>query len=477
MHTRLELKFIKYNHNAYVSACLNIIQQGNRRILLRPFNRFAADFLSKIAQHNSQGSFYVKKDECELPLPENAKLFNSDATTIDAVLLFTPEAKDLSAHLMDYLELRKGLIVAPITQHYYKSKPLFLITIPKSGTHLLYRLAEILGYKAGVILNDEPSPGKWYCLEYSNSHTSAKDFFIDTVRRSPFGNRHHPFPRSPGIFMYRNPLDILVSEANYYHKDGKTAFHGYLNNLSFEERLLKLIDDPWLLGSIRDRIGNFIPWLDFQNIIPISFEELVGEKGGGLEEEQMMLIWSLQLKLHIPGNPQYFAEMVFDKDSPTFLKGQIGSFKKYFTDKAYEKYYNLPQDFVKQLGYDFDDQKEDNLISKRSKEFRARPLLYSEVNFENTPILMESGYLNHNIVKYGSLYYGIPKFCGEFSLSNQTDFNLKLLPSDSNLLELKLKIINRRKIPSLFWKIFWFIFLDLKHFLKCKTKNIGLIRS
>ena len=163
---------------------------------------------------------------------------------------------------------------------------------------------------------------------------------------------------------------------------------------------------------MRDYIG----WLDIKNVIPVSFEELVGYKGGGSEKIQTMLIWSLQLKLHIPGNPQFFAEKVFDAESPTFHKGRIGSFKKYFTDQAYKKYYSLPQDFVKQLGYDFDNQISDHFIPKRSKEFRARPLLYSEVNFENTPILMESDYLNHNIVKYGSLYYGIPIFCGEFNL-------------------------------------------------------------
>ncbi len=465
MHTRLELKFIKYNPKAYVSACLDIIQQGNKRILLRPFNHFAADFISKIAQHNAHVFFYVNKDECELPLPENVKLLNSDAITIDAVFLLTLEAKDLSTHLMDYLDLKHGLIIAPITQHYYKNKPLFLISIPKSGTHLLYHLAEIFGYKPGVILNDEPSPGKWYCLEYSNSHTSAKDFFIDTVRRSPFGNRHHPFPRSPAIFIYRNPLDILVSEANYYHKDGKTVFHGYLNNRSFEERLLTLIDDSWLLGSIRDRISNFIPWLEFQNVIPISFEELVGEKGGGSEEEKIMLIWSLQLKLHIPGDPKYFGENVFDKNSPTFHKGGIGSFRKYFTDSAYEKFYNLPQDFVKHLGYDFNYEKSYNLISKRSKEFRARAMIYSETNFQNTPILVERNYLDHDIMGFNSRYYGIPKYL-RLRLEDIRDFTLKLLTSHENLLGLKQKIHKKFLLFSLVMKLFWYLYFGIAIYFK-----------
>ena len=64
MNNRRELRFIKYDLNAYVSACLKIIDQGNKRILLRPFNRFASDFLSKIAPHNTHVSFFVEENEC-----------------------------------------------------------------------------------------------------------------------------------------------------------------------------------------------------------------------------------------------------------------------------------------------------------------------------------------------------------------------------------------------------------------------------
>jgi hypothetical protein len=450
-----------------VSACLDVVQQGNKTILLRPFNRFAADFLLKISHHrlSAQVRFYVNKDECELPLPENANFFSSDTTQIDVVIFFSPDARSISSRLMEYLELRQGLIIAPITQHYYKKKPLFLISIPKSGTHLLYRLAEIFGYQQGIILNDPPSPGAWYCLEYSNSHTSAKDFFIDTVRRSPFGNRHHSFPRSPALFIYRNPLDMLVSEANYYHKDGKTLFHGYLSNCSFEERLLTLIDDPWLLGSIRDRIGNFIPWLEFQNIIPISFEELVGDQGGASEEEQIRLIWSLQLKLHIPGDPEYFGGQVFDRDSPTFHKGEIGSFKNYFTDKAYKKFYSLPQDFVKALGYDLDIQKADNLIPKRSIEFRTRPLVYSEAEFDSTPILVECQYLGYNILKYNLSYYAVPEYL-RLQLKNQFNLTLNLLIKDKSLSGLKQKISRRCKISRILWQFFWYLYFGLGIYFK-----------
>ena len=185
-----------------------------------------------------------------------------------------------------------------------------MISIPKAGTHLLFKLAEALGYQPGGICPDNPKDGHWYYVEHSNAHTPATEFFVDTVLRAPFGNRAHPFMRSPALFNYRNPLDIVVSEANYYHKDGKTAFAGYLEGLSFEDRLTRLIDDPWLLGSIRDRVGMFAAWLEFSNIMPVSFEELVGSAGGSSDEARLRMMWSLQLKLHVPGSPSKLVNAV-----------------------------------------------------------------------------------------------------------------------------------------------------------------------
>ncbi|MFC1828894.1 hypothetical protein ACFL0O_04695 [Thermodesulfobacteriota bacterium] len=372
----------------------------------------------------------------------------------DASILFTSGAKDLSSRLMGYVDLKQGVVIAPITNHYYKNKPLFLISIPKSGTHLLYELAEALGYRPGIVCPDNPTPGFWYCIEYSNSHTSAKDFFIDTVRRSPFGNRAHPLFKSPALFIYRNPLDVVVSEANYYHKDGNTGFYGYLSNKSFQERLLTLIDDPWMLGSIRDRIGNYIPWLEFGNVIPVSFEELIGPKGGGDIETLTRLIWSIQLKLHIPGTPSQFGNRIFKEDSPTFHKGQIGSYLDGFTELVFEKFNNLPQDFMETLGYDVDDRNNPLLLPKRTEEFRKRPLTYSESDFDNTPITVLYNFLGHNIVKFRKEFYIIPLSIGTMDLSKEKRSTLKKFETAKGIDEAKQKIIlNQKDFPLISsWK-------------------------
>ena len=56
--------------------------------------------------------------------------------------------------------------------------PLFLVTIPKSGTHLLTQIVEELGYKPGNAKTGFMS-NMWYPLIDTNTHTTAKRFFVD----------------------------------------------------------------------------------------------------------------------------------------------------------------------------------------------------------------------------------------------------------------------------------------------------------
>ena len=269
----------------------------------------------------------------------------------DLAVLTDDDADQLATHLLTFLNSTSIAILAPITPRHFTQLPLWLISIPKAGTHLMLTLVEAFGYKMNFHYRELPQAGGAYYLEYSNAHTMARDFFVDSVRRAPFGNRHHPFPRFPALFIYRNPLDILVSEARYYHKDGRTIFAGYFRGMSLHERLERLIDDPWFLGTIRDRVGGFSPWLEMPNVIPISFEELIGPQGGGELRVQEDLIWSLQLKLQVPGRTDALCGSVFNSSSPTFNKGHVGTHRKIFDPSLYKRFMALPQDFMEKFGY------------------------------------------------------------------------------------------------------------------------------
>ena len=405
MNKQVELHFI-HNQDEMENILLQLVTLKRARVQLRGDATEIEHFLARPAVGESGASFF---GDAALRGELSAKeLKPIEGQTLDAYLLFYSSGEEVSAALMDYIDLEDGVVVAPVTPRHFRNQALFLISIPKAGTHLLYELVQAFGYGAGISLPDNPLPGNWYCLEYSNSHTSARDFFIDSVRRAPFGNRHHPFAHTPTLFIYRNPLDIVVSEANYYHRDGNTLFQGYFAGLSFEERLLRLIDDPWLLDSLRDRAGAFIPWLSFPNVVPLSFEELIGPNGGGDIEIQTRLIWSLQLKLHVDGNARDFGDLVFNKNSATFHAGQIGAHQTLLTQRSRVKLDTLPKDYLEIYGYDDHSAPSPSPYSRHREQYRLRPLQLEPVRFDDTPIVVEYNYLGHNIVAFRGSFYGVP---------------------------------------------------------------------
>lgn len=433
---RRRLEFKSTGSEEFLNAALRLVDEGAEKLILRPWNEAASRLARELLSRRAEIALYRFAGDADSGVGAPA----ANWSDIDAAILLEEGDQVLPGLLHDFLPERSIKVLAPVTDRHWSRQSLFLISIPKAGTHLLYSLASVMGYEPGIEFGDFSDPGRWYCLEYSNSHTSASDFFIDSVRRAPFGNRLHPFMSSPTMFIYRNPLDILVSEANYYQRDGKTAFAAYFSRLSFEERIEKLIDDRWLLGSIRDRVGQFIPWLEFPNVIPIAFEELIGPAGGGNRTEQVDLIWSLQLKLQVPGDPSHIADKVFDPDSPTFFQGQIGAFKSRMIPASMEKFSALSQDFMEELGYSLHDLPE--MRPRRALEFRMRPLVLSPSTHDDTPIAVEYNYLSFNLVRYRRCIYAVPQRLGpSFDLSCLDPGRLKLLPHSRSRAELKQKLL------------------------------------
>jgi hypothetical protein len=434
-----------------VADCLEQLRKiefvKDSRVTFCQWDEFAAALVNDAKKMHSF-AVLSGRDGMDMPSDVERVLSLSEG---DVLLANKFDAESLSSYLIEYLDAECVTILAPITAHYFRNRPLFLISIPKGGTHLLYRLAEAAGYSPAVVHNGDLAPGNWYCVEYSNSHTVARDFFIDTVRRKPFGNRHHPFPRTPTLFIYRNPLDIVISEANYYHRDGATVFSSYLRHLDFEQRLMRLIDDPHLMGSIRDRIDNFVPWFDCENVIPVSFEELIGTKGGGDDAVRNQLIWSLQLKLHIPGSPEALGASIFKESSPTFHEGRIGSSRKNMTPEAIRRFFALNQDFMQLTGYadcyvngeDYEGVWEMiNTIPSLAENFRRRPLRTSKEDFRDMPFIVEWEFLDYNIVRFDGRYYALSRYDGPVDLIDlRSRGKLSRLLSAQNIESLKAEII------------------------------------
>ncbi|MCB9948481.1 MAG: hypothetical protein H6842_11745 [Rhodospirillaceae bacterium] len=411
--TNLSLTAVDRTIEAFLDQAHRSFAGKTTTIHISPRNEFAESLIPNLQLQFGMGNVVHTSESYTIRASDAAPAGRKNAGA-SAYIVTEMEEHLLSKRLLSLGDIESGTVLFPKSGKDGLDYPLFLISIPKAGTHLLYQLADSLGYRRRVIHNGDPQPGGWYCVEGSNSHTKATDFFIDKTRDSVHGNRLHQFPSSPAIFLYRHPYDILCSEAEYYHKRDASPFWGYLKDLSFDQRVERLVDDRWLLGSLRDRIAGYVAWLDFPNVIPLSFEEIIGPQGDGDDALRRRTIWSLLLKLRLDGDVDQIAGTLFNRDSPTFHRARIGAHKTLLTPAAWEKADSLDHDYMAALGYSATP--DGPAFSSRVKEFRERPLDIPISDAQKTPVLIEQDFYGWNLVKFEMHYYAVLVSEGDFDM-------------------------------------------------------------
>jgi hypothetical protein len=93
-------------------------------------------------------------------------------------------------------------------------------------------------------------------------------------------------------------------------------------------------------------------WLLYHpNVCKISFEELVGSKGGGDYLQQIWAVIKIMTHLKISGDPQIIANQIFSTEARTFRKGQIGDWKNHFSEQNINDFNNKFGDILEIYGY------------------------------------------------------------------------------------------------------------------------------
>jgi len=88
------------------------------------------------------------------------------------------------------------------------------------------------------------------------------------------------------VFMVRNPLDILVSQFHYIKGLKRHSKHDFFTNQlsSDSERIRVLLHGntthPYFI-SMKQRLANFLGWLETDDVFIVRFEDVVGTRGGG----------------------------------------------------------------------------------------------------------------------------------------------------------------------------------------------------
>ena len=151
--------------DGYVAAARRLWDQGRRNFLVR-----ASDAALPLAREvYGCISAELRDVNCTLVLASTRSVVGT-AADYDAVFLLEPRASMLSAALMDFVNVPAN-IVAPITEDYFRRRPLFMISMPKSGTHMLFELLGAFG-----LTSDSQSMPAFDCLnDVGRGHANGEE--------------------------------------------------------------------------------------------------------------------------------------------------------------------------------------------------------------------------------------------------------------------------------------------------------------
>jgi len=250
-------------------------------------------------------------------------------------------------------------------------------SLPKSGTHLLIRFLELLGYVenhpglgGGMIKPSHRNPIRAYftnkkrcingdkeeCFSIDLDDLNNKikksylDKYINSIDNNHFIMGHLPYSKELDdylnnngmkfFYIIRDPRAVLLSYYNHQHKDPTYPFHYYFKDKTIKESYKDVLNgmkiNNVVLSPLKDRVKNSQCWLHSRNAFGIKFEELIGPKGGGDLTIQLKTISNALEFLGLNKTSSEIAEIadkVFYPKSETFHKGQIDSWKEEFDDE------------------------------------------------------------------------------------------------------------------------------------------------
>ncbi|MDW8808277.1 hypothetical protein P1P68_26695 [Streptomyces scabiei] len=156
------------------------------------------------------------------------------------------------------------------------------------------------------------------------------------------------------VFNYRDPRDVLLSMVNFLSDEtgrgvGRFTDHriysGILRNTdSIGERLTIALTDPCFPGADAFERGLWL--LRHPAVCTVSFEELVGPRGGGSRERQTAAVARIAAFLGVDGGPGQDAaavvDQLFNDRAYSFHRGRVGAWREHFApehEKLFEERY------------------------------------------------------------------------------------------------------------------------------------------
>ena len=139
----------------------------------------------------------------------------------DGLFCAVSDPVKLSRSLTHLGNLRSAFVWGPKTSHHFKSRPVFVQSVPKSGTHIVFECLKAFGYA------EPPS------LDLPDFDASLADGVFYNLQHMPISCLSSPYQRFPQfirslsrsvtVFIVRDPRDVAVSLA--YYLAAQTDYH------------------------------------------------------------------------------------------------------------------------------------------------------------------------------------------------------------------------------------------------------------
>lgn len=161
------------------------------------------------------------------------------------------------------------------------------------------------------------------------------------------------------IFMYRDPRDVILSMVNFLC--GKTAqgFGNYCDFLAYnriletketlEDKLTYALRDPSFPGNGDHERCLWL--LNHPDVCKVSFEQLVGARGGGSDDAQEAAVARVLKILGLIHDPKELTGRLFRRDAFSFFRGQIGAWREAFTPAQAPLIASRLQEVIDLYGY------------------------------------------------------------------------------------------------------------------------------
>jgi hypothetical protein len=245
--------------------------------------------------------------------------------------------------------------------------PFFLNSIPKSGTHLMLQMLEAI-----PVLNRSES---FSAAIYEGLPHQCADHHAKLSGLTPgyygFGHIYYSHMWSGllkdlglrCVFLSRDPRDMVVS-LGYFVTEKFPDMYPY-NYLTNESSTIRDIIIALITGfkvneldypNINEYMSSFLRWMQDENTTTVTFEQLVLNSESryfALTRIVEAIAGQTMTKMQVV-DAVVKMERAIAPQSPTFRRGEIGSWKSEFDEETRSAFKDVAGDLLIRLGYEKD---------------------------------------------------------------------------------------------------------------------------